>query len=213
MKLATKIGLALAACLLSFGAMAAYVQPLGGSIFPLVNVTQPVTNLSDAYNEMLGLINAQVTGSASGTANDLISNDFMQSTATLTATSNTTLASVTGLSVPLTGSGVYNFHIHLNGTSGASGGLKVAMGGTATATAFNSTCWDYNGTTINAVTNQTTLGSSMMANTAAYTDLVCEGSVTVNAAGTFLLQAAQNASNGTATTVLVGSQMSVQRVM
>jgi len=51
----------LAATLFMAGsAIAAYTQPLGGSIFPLTMVTQPVTNLSDAYNEMLGLINAQV---------------------------------------------------------------------------------------------------------------------------------------------------------
>ena len=59
----TKLIPALAvACGFGFAALAAYVQPLGGSIFPLTFVTQPVTNLTDAYNEMLGLINAQVVG-------------------------------------------------------------------------------------------------------------------------------------------------------
>lgn len=54
--------LAAASLLMGFGVMAAYTQPLGGSIFPLTFVTQPVTNLSDAYNEMLGLVNAQTVG-------------------------------------------------------------------------------------------------------------------------------------------------------
>lgn len=52
----------------------AYTQPLGGSIWPLTFVTQPVVNLADSYNEMLALINAQATPSAnpviSGTVNE-----------------------------------------------------------------------------------------------------------------------------------------------
>lgn len=65
MKLRNKLMGALVAAMAligGFASYAAYVQPLGGSIFPLVFVTQPVVNLLDAYNEMLALINAQVMG-------------------------------------------------------------------------------------------------------------------------------------------------------
>lgn len=211
MKILRQIGLVLAACLVSFGATA-YTQPLGGSIFPLTYLSQPPLSLTDSYNQMLGLINAQVVAASGGIASDLITGGDQQATATLTATSSTTFASVAGLTQNVTGTGVYNFRMHLVGTAGASGGLKVAFAGTATATAFNSTCWNYNGTTINAVTNVTSLASSLTAQTAVYTDLVCEGSITVNAGGTLIVQAAQNASNATSTTVLTGSQMAVRRV-
>lgn len=145
------------------------------------------------------------------TLTDPIESGNMTSSATLTATSNTTLAAITGLTYNATSGAVYNFHIHLTGVANASGGLKVAFGGTASATSFTSTCWNWNGTTINAVTTQTTYSSSLTAQTAAYTDLVCDGTVTVNAAGTFILEAAQNASFGTSTTVLSGSSMTFQR--
>ena len=154
-----------------------------------------------------------ITGATitTSTITDAIQNGNMTSTGTLTATSNTTLANITGLSYTATAAGTYNFHIHLTGVSGASGGLKVAFAGTATATSFTSTCWDYNGTTLNAVTTQTTLGSSMIANTASYSDLVCDGAIVVNAGGSLALQAAQNASNATSTTVLPNSSMTFGR--
>lgn len=153
-----------------------------------------------------------VLASSAGTITDAIQNGNAQCTSTLTAQTNTTLANITGLSVTVTAAGVYNVRAHLNGTAGASGGLKVAFSGTATATSSNTTAWNWNGTTLNAVTNQTAWGSAATAATAAYTDLVIEGSIVVLAAGTITLAAAQNASNGTATTVLPGSTLSVERV-
>lgn len=110
------LGMAIAASLLmGVSAMAVYVQPLGGSIFPLTMVTQPVTNLADAYNEMLALINAQVaplvggaiippTAINAGTAITLTSGNSSQ-TILLSAAGGSTVTLP-----PATGSGlVYHF--------------------------------------------------------------------------------------------------------
>lgn len=155
------------------------------------------------------LINPTISG---GTITNAIQNGNVRCTSTLTAQTNSTLAAITGLSVTVTSGGVYNLRIRLNGTAGASGGLKVAMGGTATVSQSNVTAWNYNTTTINAVTNQTTWGSNITAATAIFTDLIAEGSFVVTTGGTVTVQAAQNATNGTATTVLPGSFMTIGRI-
>lgn len=65
----TKLMLSLlAASALGLGGLeiaSAFTPPLGFSIFPLTFVTQPVTNLADAFNEMLATINQQVVGISS----------------------------------------------------------------------------------------------------------------------------------------------------
>lgn len=125
-------------------------------------------------------------------------------TSTLTKTSDTALATVSGLTWPMVAGKTYQCHAHLRGTSGASGGIKVApiaSGGlTATSSAFTGIVW--NGTTLVANTGSVALGSNVAASTAIYTDVFIDGAIVVNAAGTFNVQAAQNASNGTSTTVL-----------
>ncbi len=51
---------AIALALGGVASYAAYVAPLGFSIFPYTPVTQPVVNLTDTVNELLALINSQV---------------------------------------------------------------------------------------------------------------------------------------------------------
>jgi hypothetical protein len=152
---------------------------------------------------------------ASGaTVTDQINQEFKVSTATLTKTSDTTLAIVTGLSQNLTAGGNYNCRGHLTGVSGVSGGIKVALVATsslsATSTTFTGLGWA--GTTPISNTTVTALGSNITAATAIYSDLYIDGSILVNAGGTINVEAAQNASNITATTVLVGSTFSCVRV-
>jgi len=116
----------------------------------------------------------------------------------------TTLGNVTGLTVNVAASGTYRFEAKLFTTSDVAGGVKVAIGGTATATAIR-----YEGLTTDAgLTTQgraTALGSAVgavTAVTAAYVTIT--GTITVNAAGTLTVQAAANAATGT-TSVLTGS--------
>lgn len=120
-------------------------------------------------------------------------------------TSNTTLANVTGLTANVAASGTYRFEARLYTTSANTGGVKFAIGGTATATdiiyegvttdagVITQTRAGALATTVGAVTNATT----------AYT--VITGTITVNAAGTLTVQFAQNASDAGASVVKRGS--------
>jgi hypothetical protein len=136
--------------------------------------------------------------------------------ADFSATSNTTLANVTGtthsLTVNLQAARKYLFHVALLMATGATaGGIKAAFGGTATVTNFiaDGACVD--STTEIAVTRISAL-AQFVANTNAGTTPKCliDGTFEVNAAGTFTVQFAQNASNAAASTVKRGSFMLVQ---
>jgi hypothetical protein len=131
--------------------------------------------------------------------------------ATYSKTSDTSLANITGLTLNVKAAYTYSFTAKLYTTSGSSGGVKVAIGGTATATAIV-----YEGTATNSGTitqgRATSLGSAVAAVTnvtAAYVEI--SGTITVNASGTLTVQFAQNASNGTASNVLANSSFTVQQ--
>jgi hypothetical protein len=152
---------------------------------------------------------------ASGaTLTDTINQEFHRASATLTATSNTTLATVTGLTQALTAGKTYVCSGHLSTSSGSSGGFKLALvatgGLTATSASFTGFAW--NAITAVAQTTVTALGSNIVANTAVVTDVYINGAIVVNVAGTINVQAAQNVSNGTATTVLLNSTFACVRV-
>ena len=141
--------------------------------------------------------------------------DVNLSTATLTANANTTLANVTGLGTDTMVPGTYRFYVHLIGTAGASGGLKVAFkqNNGLTLTSINSSA---QGFTASAVATQTvttaTDAASLLASTTAIIRTVIEGTMVVATAGTLQLQAAQNASNGTDTVIAIGSMMTFTRI-
>lgn len=156
------------------------------------------------------------TSTAAATAltlTDAIYQSEKVSTAQLDKTSNTTLATVTGLSVALTAGKTYKIEGWLSTTSGAAGGLKVALvasgGLTATSCAFKALA--FNGTTVVANTTVTALGSNIVANNAVITDVFIRGSIVVNVAGTINVQAAQNTSDGTTTSVFANSNFSAKR--
>lgn len=147
------------------------------------------------------------------TITDAIQNGNAICTTQLSRTSSTALTNIVGLSVNVTAAGKYNFRAHLAGAANASGGVQVAIGGTATATSLQATAWNWNGTTINAVSSATALATGFGGATAAYTDVIIEGSIVVNGAGTLTVQAAQNASFASATTVNINSNFTVSRVV
>lgn len=132
-----------------------------------------------------------------------------RTTADFTKTSDTTLANITGLSVSVAAAGVYRFRAVLHLSCNASGGSKVAIAGTATATAIRYTAF---ATTATAVVSSTAnaLGTAVAAATAANVLCEIEGWITVNVAGTLTVQFAQNASFGTGSTVLTGSTFEVE---
>lgn len=141
------------------------------------------------------------------------SSSLVQATTQLDKTSDTTLANVVGL-VQTVVPGTYKFHVHLAGTSGASGGWKVAFKYTNTAlTSIESTGYAYTASGV-AVTHTTTTTdqTSLIATTAANIGGVIEGVMVVSTGGTVQLQFAQNASNSTASSVYVGSTMQFTRI-
>lgn len=121
-------------------------------------------------------------------------------------TSSTTLANITGLTATLVAGHIYRFESNIYTTSNSGGGVKFSIAGTATATSVI-----YDGFTTDAgVTTQGPRATSMASTVGAVTAVTAAyfrvtGTITVNAGGTFTLQFAQNASNGTASSVLVGS--------
>jgi len=129
------------------------------------------------------------------------------------ATSTTTLADITGLTANVAAGKIYRFEAKLYTTSNVAGGVKVAIAGTATATAIV-----YEGLTTDAglITQSrgTALGTAVGAVTAVTAGYITiSGTITVNATGTLTVQFAQNASNGTASSVLVGSTFVITEML
>lgn len=123
-------------------------------------------------------------------------------------TSDTTLANITGLSGSLAAGKTYKFETILYTTSNNSGGVKVAIAGTCTATNIIYESLTTDGATVVGVgtTRATALATTVSNHTSVTAALIkITGTITCNAAGTLTVQFAQNASNGTASSVLVGS--------
>jgi hypothetical protein len=118
-------------------------------------------------------------------------------------TTSTTLANITGLSQTLAASGVYSCggHIHFTTAPTASNGFKVALAtiDTLTVTTLNFTSIALNGAAFvtGGTVTQTTLGTATLALSLAATDIIFEGEIVANAAGTLQMQIAENLSSGT----------------
>lgn len=155
-----------------------------------------------------------LTSDNNGVLTDVPIGNYLVSTSDLTKTSDTTLATVPGLSLALTAGKTYSCFGHLRVSAGAAGGVKVRIATsdtlTGTFTAFNGA--NYNGTTINARTSAANLTTNIGAATAVSTDIDLSGSIVVNAAGTIVVQAAQNASDAATTTIGQGSTFACLRV-
>lgn len=128
-----------------------------------------------------------------------------------TYTSTTALADVSGLSVTVVAGKTYSFRAYVPTTSNVGGGIKVAIGGTATATSivYDATIMD--GGTLNQPARATALATAMGVTAVTAALIRIDGTITVNAGGTLTVQAAQNASNGSATTVLAGASLIVEQ--
>lgn len=130
--------------------------------------------------------------------------DVSYCTTQLDATSSTTLANVTGMVTDTLQPGTYRFHIYLDCTSGASGGTKIAFkfGTASMLTSIDAVAKAFTASAV-AVTRATTATdqASLQAATAANIAIEVTGTVVVGTAGTLQLQAAQNASNATTTSI------------
>lgn len=135
--------------------------------------------------------------------------------ATTVTYNNTAALADTALSVTVAPGGIYAIEATLFVTSAAVG-LKVDFGGTATATNVLGEWW---GRTVDdpgviegsRITDPTTdFGTATFNGFAA--EYTFQGSVEVNAAGTFLLRGAQNVANASNTTILRGSTLTLTKL-
>lgn len=123
-------------------------------------------------------------------------------------TTDAALANITGLTATLVAGKTYKFEAVLYTTSNIAGGVKVGLGGTATNTALVYSIRIVNSGTI---TQGRTTSTGVTAVTAA--DIFINGTITVDTGGTFTIQFAQNVSNGTASSVLVGSTLTLTKIL
>ena len=123
-------------------------------------------------------------------------------------TSDTTLANVTGLSRNVEAGRAYGFEATLYTTSNTAGGIKCAIGGTATAT---SVIYDavitQNGAMVAPGTTRATALATAVADVTnvSAAKVKITGTIVISGAGTLTVQFAQNASNGSASSVLINS--------
>jgi len=132
-----------------------------------------------------------------------------RATANTSIISSTTLVPVTGLTTNVQAGRTYGFQAELSGTWAAAGGVRAAIAGTATATNIV-----YDGWIVDSAANgikgnaQSAALAGVVANaatTGTAGHVTISGAITVNAAGTLLVQAAQSVSNAGATAILQGS--------
>jgi hypothetical protein len=126
-------------------------------------------------------------------------------------TSSTTLGDVTDLALTLKSGKTYSFTAYLRTTSGTAGGVKVSVNGTATAASIIYDVLIFNG---GAVTQGrgAALGTSVGVTSASAALIAVTGTITTSSGGTIKIQFAQNSSNATASSVLVGSSIAVTEV-
>lgn len=130
--------------------------------------------------------------------------------ADFTSTSATP-ANLTGLTVTLRTGRKYTFRMALrfSDSTAADGARFDFDGGTATATDFGVNCQVYD--TALLLSQDTTALATDIAptTTTGASSIKCDGSVTVNAAGTFIVRAGQEAASGGTLTVETGSYLHV----
>lgn len=144
------------------------------------------------------------------TYNDGLYGKVVYSTSYFGKTSDTTLANIPGLTVNVVSSGIYAYEAHLYVNSGAYGGVKTAVSGTATA---SSVVGQYQIWGASSIGSSSFFGlNSSYGSTSVANFININGIIVVNAAGTLTVQFAQNASNATESRVFYRSWFRVTKM-
>jgi len=144
--------------------------------------------------------------------NFLTSGGFARVTSQYNTTSSS-LGSVTGLSATLAAGISYFFRAVLFTTSNSAGGVQVAITGSATASAIIYEALVHDAGAVKAQTRATALNSAVGGVTAvSNAKIEIEGLITVLTGGTLVVDFAQNASNASASSVLVGSYLQIFQI-
>lgn len=177
----------------------------GGVAIPTIASTSTLTNKT--------LTTPVINGAVTGTANQVkfCTTQFDA----VTGTTGTTLTNIVGLTgFTLDAAGVYRFEINISGVSTANCGIKLGFKyTTATLTDLEAMATGFTASAIACQhTTTATDQASLYAQTAAVIGVRITGRITVNAAGTLAVQAAQNAAHTDTTSVYVGSWAKFEKV-
>lgn len=128
-----------------------------------------------------------------------------------TVTDSASLVAATGFSATLIAGRTYSFHGKLFTTCVATSGVKIDFaGGTVTATDFHGAAKFFTASGVAVV--QTAALNTALGSTAVVLEVDVAGTITVNTAGTFIMQIAQNAETGAAESVVLlrGSYLNIE---
>lgn len=143
---------------------------------------------------------------------DWVDSQQINKTADENVASSTVLQNDDHLTVSVLAGRTYNFRFRIFTTNASAvEGIKWALGGTATVTSLKAQFKYYDGTTW-ALARVTAFGTTANMTPAADGYIEIDGTVEVNAAGTFLLQWAQQTSGANNATVQRNSSLIVERV-
>lgn len=174
--------------------------------------TDPVT--FDSTLTVTGVVtNSGVVNNTNAVAG-IGNSKIVRQSADVTATTNVTLANLTGL-VQTVVAGTYEYNISLQTLATANGGVKAAFKLTSTVlTSLQNISRSFvaAGSPATARTTTTTDQASLVAATAAYTQVDLKGTIVVGTGGTIQLQGAQNASHSDTTTFYTGSTFELTRI-
>lgn len=173
------------------------------------NTTDTLTNKTLTTPAITGPVT--VTGTLTTTGVVQTGGD-VRTTAQFDKTSSTVLANIPGLSVTVVAGQTYGFKVGLFYTANVASGIQMSMSGTATATAIIYQNYITTASGFSLSLKSTSLGASAGSTPSTGDYAWMEGTITVNAGGTLTAQFAQNASGGTASSVLIGSTMRVWKI-
>lgn len=178
----------------------AQLNATAGTVTTLTSTTATITNAT--------ITNLTSTGVGGMTT--------YRSSAAVTANATTTYADVTGLTgIPLTAGATYRFRVVLPSTvASGTGGIKYAFNyTTATLTSIEATGLGHTASAVAVQhTTTTTTQTDLFTQAAVVIMTILEGTMVVNAAGTFAVQMAQNTSNASNTVALVGATLTINRI-
>lgn len=186
----------------------------GVGVLAIANGTAPSSSPADEFqlyskDAAAGDANAFIRNEAGNIAR--LTGNIAYVTTQYDIATSTTLATVTGSTVNVEAGLRYSFKANVFLDAGAVGGIKLSVGGTATATSVifqtfavqnTTTAFAYN-------TRQTALDGATTAVGATGYWAQIWGTIVVNAAGTLGLRFAQAVSDGTNCSVLVGSSFQI----
>ena len=175
----------------------------------LFNGTAPSANISGVQ---ITSVSGELQARSSSGEVSLLTGTKSSRVTTQYDNTTTTLGNINGLTSNVAAGKTYRFEAKLYTTSNVAGGIKVAIGGTATATSiiYEGITTDAGLITQSRATAMGTAVGAVTAVTAAY--VVITGTITVNTAGTLTCQAAANVATGT-TSVLVGSTFVLTEIL